>query len=290
MQLTISGYSTALFSTWYFVEQLGICLDAGDGMTSQLMQKSRKIKQVFISHADRDHLTGLLMFNQLNARADYPEIYFPKDSNSFSEYESFSKKFDPQVSYTQWKKLSDHQEVIFKDRYIAKAFRNNHVKTEPHLSKSLGYSIFETKQKLKPEFTHLSKEELLRAKQKLGKDHLTFEERSNILSYSGDTPVDYEVWKGSKILIHEATFLESVKENPKLPNRNAHSNLEDVIKMASLIHLDTLILGHFSSRYSKEEIDGKIRLFAKKYNITFPIRRVIPGKTHFDILNEDPVN
>ncbi|MBS1605964.1 MAG: RNAse Z, partial [Bacteroidetes bacterium] len=51
MQLTITGYSTALFSTWYFIEEWGILFDAGEGLISSLLQKSRKIDQVFISHA-----------------------------------------------------------------------------------------------------------------------------------------------------------------------------------------------------------------------------------------------
>lgn len=65
MQLTITGYSTALFSTWYFVEELGILFDCGDGVSAALLQKARKVEHVFISHADRDHLAGLLQFNQL---------------------------------------------------------------------------------------------------------------------------------------------------------------------------------------------------------------------------------
>ncbi len=39
MNLTITGYSTALFSTWYFIEELGILFDVGDGITSILLQK-----------------------------------------------------------------------------------------------------------------------------------------------------------------------------------------------------------------------------------------------------------
>ncbi len=100
MQLTITGYSTALFSTWYFVEEWGILFDAGDGLISALLQKSRKIDHVFISHADRDHLTGLLQFNQLNARPGYPIIHYPKDSGSFPVLGEFSRKFDPQVART----------------------------------------------------------------------------------------------------------------------------------------------------------------------------------------------
>lgn len=91
MDLTISGYSTALFSTWYFVEELGLLFDCGDGVTSSLLQKSRKIDNVFISHADRDHLTGLLQFNQLNARKDFPIIHYPKIVGHFLQLKTFLK-------------------------------------------------------------------------------------------------------------------------------------------------------------------------------------------------------
>ena len=72
MQLTITGYSTALFATWYFIDELNMLFDAGDGLTAGLLHKARKVEHVFISHADRDHLTGLLQFNQLNAREAPP--------------------------------------------------------------------------------------------------------------------------------------------------------------------------------------------------------------------------
>ncbi len=52
MKLTLTGYSTALFSTWILVEELGILFDCGDGAVSGLLQKSRKARHVFISHAD----------------------------------------------------------------------------------------------------------------------------------------------------------------------------------------------------------------------------------------------
>lgn len=57
MELTISGYSTALFSTWFFIKELGLLFDAGDGVLSGLLQKRDKVRHVFISHADRDQLT-----------------------------------------------------------------------------------------------------------------------------------------------------------------------------------------------------------------------------------------
>ncbi|HVU94591.1 MAG TPA: hypothetical protein VHE34_05170 [Puia sp.] len=94
MQLTITGYSTALFSTWYFVEEWGVLFDAGDGLIPALLQKSRKTDHAFISHADRDHLTGLIQFNQLNARPGFPVMYYPKDAKFFPVLEAFSRQFD----------------------------------------------------------------------------------------------------------------------------------------------------------------------------------------------------
>ncbi|MGB0578919.1 MAG: MBL fold metallo-hydrolase [Limisphaerales bacterium] len=71
-KLTITASSTALFSTWVFLEELGVAFDAGDGLVAGLLQKSRKVRHVFATHADRNHLTGLLQFNQLNDRPRHP--------------------------------------------------------------------------------------------------------------------------------------------------------------------------------------------------------------------------
>jgi ribonuclease BN (tRNA processing enzyme) len=101
MSLTITAYSTALFSTWYFVDELGLLFDAGDGVTVGLLQKSRKIKHIFISHADRDHLAGLMQLNQLNADM-CPTIYYPKDCASFPYMKTFFKQFDPHSIGTKW--------------------------------------------------------------------------------------------------------------------------------------------------------------------------------------------
>ncbi|MFT6399748.1 MAG: ribonuclease Z [Bradymonadia bacterium] len=41
--LTITAYSTALYSTWIFVDELGILFDCGDGAAAGLLQKGRKV-------------------------------------------------------------------------------------------------------------------------------------------------------------------------------------------------------------------------------------------------------
>jgi ribonuclease Z len=83
MHLNLTAASTALFSTWVFVENLGILFDPGDGVSATLGQKGRKIRHVFITHADRDHVCGLLQLHQLNAANGSPHIYNPKNCGSF---------------------------------------------------------------------------------------------------------------------------------------------------------------------------------------------------------------
>lgn len=289
MQLTISGYSTALFSTWYFIEELGILFDAGDGLTSALLQKSRKITHAFISHADRDHLTGLLQFNQLNAREGFPIIHYPANSLSFPFMADFFQRFDPHTGGTLWKAITPRDEIRVKDDIIVQAFRNGHVPAAENTWKSFGYKVFQTKRKLKPELAGLSGEAIRQIALEQGKEATSVEVRTNILSYSGDTPVeDPERFNGSQVLIHEATFLDDVKDARE--RHNKHSKLEEVMAMVAGIQIQKLVLGHFSSRYSAEEIDRSIQYMCDKYAINIPVYRVLPGETVYNILNGQPVN
>ncbi len=286
MKLTITGHSTALFSTWYFIEELGLLFDCGDGATAGLMQKSRKVKHIFISHADRDHLTGLLQFNQLNARDGFPKIYFPSDSASFPFLQEFSNRFDPHVKGTEWIKIKPDQIIEIKKNIFVQPFRNEHVKIGKDVVKSLSFHVFQSKKKLNEEYLNLSGNEIKALREKHGMDALTHEVKENILSYSGDTPVEWDGrWNDTKILIHEATFLQKGDVNLDDHRKNKHSYLEEVIEMVSQTNVEKLILGHFSSRYSAEEIDQSIDFFCKKYNLEIPVFRVLPGERIWDILN-----
>ena len=292
MQLTITGYSTALFSTWYFVEEWGVLFDAGDGMISALLQKSRKIDHVFISHADRDHLTGLLQFNQLNARPGFPVMHYPKDATSFPVLEAFSRQFDRQVERTVWTPVTEGDEIAIAKDLLVLPMRNGHVPVDPSVIKSLGYLVVQTRKKLKAELAHLTGEELRQLGERIGRENLSIELRDKVLAYSGDTPVEEgsSKWNDTAILIHEATFLGNGEEIRPRTYGNKHSTLEEVMEMVSGLRIGQLVLGHFSSRYSPEEIDAAILLFCEKYAINVPVRRVLPGVTVTDVLGQPPLN
>ena len=189
MKLTITAYSTALFSTWINVEELNLLIDAGDGLTSGLLQKSRKIKHVFITHPDRDHLNGLPQYLQLNSREGFPRIYYPSDSGSFPALNNFLNKFDPHVKSSEWKGIIDGEIIEIKKGYEIHALRNEHIKAPLGVNKSLSYKLFETRQKLKDEFKNLSPNEIKHVVKVKGRSVLTEVQKSNLISFQEIHPL-----------------------------------------------------------------------------------------------------
>lgn len=287
MKLNITGYSTALFSTWYLIDELGILFDAGDGLVSGLHQKMGKIKHAFISHADRDHLSALHRLNPLN---DKVQIYYPKDAGSFPALEEFSKKFDPDKVRKDWQPVIDGESIYLRNDLKVEAIRNEHIAAKIGVHKSLSYKVLNCKKKLKLEYQNLSQEEIKAVIEQNGKDGLLEEITTPLITYSGDTPVDdYARFDNSNILIHEATFIDSQGDRLQVNARNKHSSLEEVLEMVANIKVEKLILGHFSLRYSQELIDAEIVRLCKHYGIKIPVHRMKTGKIQKNVLGNQPI-
>lgn len=291
MNYKITIYSTALFSTWINVEELNLLIDAGDGLTAGLLSKSRKIKNVFITHPDRDHLNGLPQFIQLNSRKEFPIIHYPKDSGSFPAMQNFLSNFDPHTKGSKWVGIEDQQIISINKGFEIKALRNELVKSPLGTHKSLSYQLYETKNKLKPEIKDFGPEQIKQLAQDKGRDFLTQTIKRKVISFSGDTPVDnYSKWDNSRILIHEATFLKTESDSKIESRGNKHSTLEEVMRMAKEINLETLILNHFSSRYSKEEINQAVMKQIVNLKIKIPVYIIYPGEIKRDIFKTNPIN
>ena len=174
-----------------------------------------------------------------------------------------------------------------KKNIFVEPFRNEHVKVGKELVKSLSFHVFETKRKLKEEYLHLSGKEIAALRNELGEENITIQLRKNILSYSGDTPIENDGrWNDTKVLIHETTFLRKGDVDLDDRRQGKHSYLEEVIEMVAKTKIEKLILGHFSSRYSAEEIDKAIDFFCKKFGLEIPVFRILPGKIVRDILKK----
>lgn len=274
--LSITAYSTALFSTWVFVEQYGLLFDCGDGVTSTLLQKARKVKHVFLSHPDRDHLTGLVQFNQLNGR-DGLAMHFPRDAGSFAALAGFTAKFDPHITGTRWLPIAHNETVALSSDLRVRAFENRHV--DSRQTKSLSYAVERTRNKLRPEFAGLPGERIATIRREL-EEELVFEVSTSLeLIYSGDTPVEFDGrYNDTRVLIHEATFLRRDELNRGTAARNQHSSLDAVMEMVADSRVEHLILGHFSSRYDDAEIDAAIKHEKERCGIQIPVDVIHPGR------------
>ena len=58
--LTVVGHSRALYSTWIHVPELGLLLDAGEGVNEGLGGRLAAVDTIAISHGHTDHFTGLM--------------------------------------------------------------------------------------------------------------------------------------------------------------------------------------------------------------------------------------
>lgn len=289
-QLNITGFSTALFSTWLFIEQWGLLLDAGDGVSAGLLQKSRKVKKIAITHPDRDHITGLMQLQQLNAERGCPEIFYPKDSGSFPALKEFFIRFDPgRGDQLTWTPVQPNDVVEIGKNLKLLVRENDHLQRAETQIKSVGYSVIRETRKLKQEFAGHSPSDLAALSKTHGPEFLTSLVKEVALSYSGDSRVHpASHWHGSQILIHESTFLEKTDAGERA-ERNHHSVLPDVLAMAREVAPKSLILNHFSSRYDAETIRAAIRKYALPLQIGFPVYALTPGKVVENILATEPV-
>lgn len=293
--LTLTGYSTALFSTWWFVEELALMLDCGDGASAALLQKSRKAKTVAISHSDRDHLGGLAQFLQVNVRSGgLPVVLYPRDCASFPALRDFLHEFDrfhlEAGEENLWLPLgagSEHSLRKAKARLVA--IPNRHIACEEGEIKSVSYRVVIDRHRLKPAFEGRRGDEIIALRERLGDEAVLDFDTETLLIYSADTPIEIaEFWGDTRLLIHESTFLtrdDAVSRNQEL----RHSSLDEVIPMATEIKPEALVLSHFSTRYSRGQIREAIARECDRCRPAFPVFAVLPGKIERDILRQPPV-
>lgn len=264
-------------------------LDAGDGVCASLLGKTRKVHRVAVSHADRDHVTGLFQLQQLNAHAQPLEVLYPADSGTFPAMADFCSRFDPQSGpNVTWTGVRPGEAIKLSDDLSLRAIRNSHLPT--HLAKSLSYIVSATKRKLKPEHAGKSSDELADLRRRLGEDALTDAVTEPLLGYSGDTGVcDPDLWRGCPIVIHEATFLSASDMESGKQRVQQHSILTDVLEMTGEAKPEILVLNHFSTRYSEAEIRNEVERQARLRRLSSTIYIVPPGRMVANLLSEPPV-
>ncbi len=283
----ITIFSTPLVSTWVFDETHRILFDAGDGVAAMLDSKIHKIRLAAITHAHRDHCAGLVQLLNLRGGAgDFVAIY-PEESGSGRALANFLSGFDSRTTgKVEWLPMGPNQvHPIEPDRHILRTFATEHyLDINPPRALSLGYQIVRTVDKVKPQFRSLPQAELDALRAKHGREYLVEQIEDILLTITGDTvPLDPAAYRGSRVLIHECTFL-SVDERKEMANRgHPHSCLEEVVEIAKAAKVGRLGLYHISRRYEDERICSQVRDLCRKLKLDCPVSAALPGRIYDDL-------
>jgi len=297
MNITLAIHSSPRFSTWIWVPDWHLLVDAGDGASQQLGYKIRKIDTVVLTHAHRDHCGGLLQVINQRGEAGSFALAHPCGARSFEQLEAFSNKYNPGSSWRAvWHRLEEGDELIGEggDRII-KAFRTRHYaddkpEEEP---RSLGFHLLWRKQKVRAELRDLPQRELDEIRLKIGKEGITEQVDEKWICIGGDgQPLKVSEVIGAKLLLHEATFLSPDDYDAEEAGEDVghvHSTVEQALRVAQEASVESVVLYHISTRYTDSEIRDAIRQTAQNLNFKGRVWAALPRRVHWNLLGEKPV-
>lgn len=245
--LTIEGYSRAAVQSYWRIPELKLGFDLGahpwDFMGTPTW---------LISHCHLDHIAAIPLYvarRRLMKMAP-PRILLPTYAiepvrNMLRSFEKLDRGRLP----CELIGMEHEQEFELSRELVVRA-----VETK-HRIYSLGFIVFQRRNKLKPEFTELTGEQIRDLK--IQGTEITSEIRFPILAYTGDTapagldrnPIFYE----SKVLITELTFV-APDHRKNLIHKHGHIHLDDIVNRADQFQNELVIAGHLSTRYNDEQV------------------------------------
>ncbi len=246
-------------------------IDCGEGTQIQLRRfkiKFSRIKHIFISHLHGDHffgLVGLISSFRLLGREKELHIYGPKGIK-----EAITLQLKLGSSWTNYPLLfheleSDNPELIYEDEKVSvhtipldhRVYTNGFLFREKEGDRKLDIDAVKKAkidmsyyQKIKQGYDVQNEEGKLIKNKEITLDPAP----SRSYAYCSDTayfPEIIDQIKRVTWLYHESTFLES---HEHLCERTKHSTAGQAARIAKEANVNTLILGHYSTRYSSLEL------------------------------------
>lgn len=252
VQLELRGRSVAGLETCIEVPALKLLLDVGTCSRSAVNQR-----QVLVSHGHLDHLGAITQHAARRALLGMEEgVYFVPQAIAPRVEALFAAagELDGQVIPRRVVPLApDREEPLGKHRKL-RPFPTF------HRVPSQGYTVWESRSRLRPEFKGLAGEELGRLRREGVEVAEAYE--APVLSFTGDTRVEVlesaPELQRTECLVIETSFLDE-----RVPVQSAremgHIHLDELVERHELLPKTDVVLSHFSSRYTNAEVAELVR-------------------------------
>ncbi|MCC6420474.1 MAG: metal-dependent hydrolase [Gemmataceae bacterium] len=245
--LTIEGYSRAAVQSYWRIPELKIGFDLGaqpwDFMGTPTW---------FVTHTHLDHVAALPVYvaRRRMMKMEPPTLYLPAESlDDVRKLLLVFQRLDRGRMVCDLNGVSPGQEIELSRENVVTVFRTTH--TIP----SVGYVVWDRRNKLKEEYLGLPGEKIRDLR--LSGVEITREVRTPLVAYTGDTspagmdnyPAVYE----AKVLIAEMSFIRPNHRREKI-HKFGHMHLDDFLERADRFQNELVVCAHFSTRYHPNEV------------------------------------
>jgi ribonuclease Z len=255
----LSGFSVSGLATWMIAPELDVCFDMGECPISAV-----PMNHVLLTHAHGDHSRCLMRHHALRKmlgiekEATYyiPHRIFEQTKTwirASAQFEGVKGEINlPHIQPLKSSSPSDEpQKITYRKNLSVRAFYADHGVP------SLGYTLYDSRLKLKSEFMGRAGHELAELKRRGVQIQTPL--HTPRLTFIGDCTAEtlwreHEIWE-SKILVIESTFIGHGEE--RLARQRGHTHLNEIGALlrerGDEIACEAIILKHFSMKIKPVE-------------------------------------
>lgn len=249
--MKLQGVSVAGLETCLEVPELRLVLDMGRCTRAAIQQPL-----VLLSHGHLDHIGAVAQHAARRSMMHMGESTYvvPKSiSNDVQELFNAAGRLDGQVIPRRVIALEPGETFQLSKQRWLRPFQTY------HRVPSQGYTVWERRHHLRPEFRGLAPTELARLRER-GVD-LNEGDDVPLLSFTGDTRVEVlertPELQRTMTLVIEATFLDELV-SVEGARSMGHIHLSEILERAALLPPTDVVLNHFSARYAGVDVASLI--------------------------------